>query len=82
MTRKVKRDDVTVLYVPATDIAAEEGLTAAANVILLTVYLKHKGIMPTETLKKIIPVSVSRKEFVAANLRIVDKALEYYETIS
>jgi len=78
--RKVYRDDVTVLYIPATDIATEEGLTAAANVILLTVYLRHKGIMPPETLKKIIPVSVSRKEFVTANLRIVDKALEYYET--
>ena len=81
VTRKVKRDDVTVLYIPASDLAAEEGLTAAANVILLSVYLQHQGIMPPETLKKIIPASVSRKEFVATNLKIVDKALNYYETI-
>ncbi|MBL7006218.1 MAG: 2-oxoacid:acceptor oxidoreductase family protein [Spirochaetia bacterium] len=82
ITRKVFRDDVAVLYIPATDIAAGEDLVAAANVILLTVYLRYKRVMPIETLKKIIPVSVNRKEFVAANLRIVDKALEYYETIS
>ncbi|MCK5155567.1 MAG: 2-oxoacid:acceptor oxidoreductase family protein [Spirochaetales bacterium] len=78
-TRKVKRDDVSVLYIPASDIAKKEGLTAAANVVLLTIYLKHKGIMSTETLRKIIPVSVTRKKFINTNLRIMDKALEYYD---
>ncbi len=78
VTRTVRRTDVTTLYIPASELAKQGGLTAAANVILLTVYLHHSGIMPVERLKELIPSFVKRSEFIAANRRMVDTALNYY----
>ncbi len=74
---KVKRDDVHVRYVPATDIAKQENLLAAANVVMLTVYLVSTGVISIDTLRKVIPVSVKKKEFVDVNMRLIDRAAEF-----
>ncbi len=80
VSRKVSREDVQVLYVPASNIAKEGGLTAAANVVMLAVYLHHTGKIPVERLKDIIPATVKRKEFVEENLKMIDRTLNYYDT--
>ncbi len=75
--RKVTRDDVTALYVPASDIAKSGGLIAASNMVMLTVYLAYTGTLQVETIKKMIPQNVKRKEHVEKNLAIVDASIAY-----
>jgi len=77
---KVTRQDVTVLSIPASEMARESGVLAAANIIMLTIYLKYSGLCDIKALREAIPASVKRKDAVDLNLRMMDKALEYYET--
>lgn len=79
ISRKVERDDVTVIYLPASDIAKQGGLTAAANVAMVAIYLHHTGLMPTQRLREVIPGSVKKKQFVEKNLDMIDTVIEYYE---
>ena len=41
--RKVKRTDVTVKYIPATQLASDNGLTTLANMIIMGSILKETG---------------------------------------
>ncbi|MDC7240846.1 MAG: 2-oxoacid:acceptor oxidoreductase family protein [Spirochaetales bacterium] len=75
---KVERNDVDVLYIPASEMARESGVLASANIIMLTIYLKRKGLADTEILKSVIPVSMKRKESEEINIRMMEKALDYY----
>ncbi len=77
IVRKVKRTDVEVLYIPLTDIASEQGLTAAANMVLLGAYLEYSQLLPVESIKEIIPIGLKRKQLVDANLRVVDAGVEW-----
>ncbi|MDA3955240.1 2-oxoacid:acceptor oxidoreductase family protein [Oceanispirochaeta sp.] len=76
---KVSRKDVEVLEIPASEMAREGGVLATANIIMLTIYLKHRDLADIRILKGILPGSVKRKEAVDLNLRMIDRALEYYE---
>ncbi|MDC7231647.1 MAG: 2-oxoacid:acceptor oxidoreductase family protein [Spirochaetales bacterium] len=76
---EVKRDDVDVLYIPASEMARESGVLATANIIMLTIYLKYKGLADTELLRKVLPLSVKRKDAVDLNLKMMEKALAYYD---
>lgn len=75
--RKVKRDDIRAVYIPASDIAKEGGLIAAANMVMITAYLSITQALQIQTVKDLIPQSVRRKEYVDANLRIIERSLEY-----
>lgn len=75
--RKVERSDVQALYVPASKIASDAGLIAAANVVIITIYIMVSGVLSLDTLKHIIPLSVKRKEYVDKNLEIMEKAEDY-----
>ena len=46
IARKVKRTDVTVLYIPLTDLAAEQGIQAAANMVLLGAWCEYSKLIP------------------------------------
>lgn len=76
---KVKRKDVKAVYIPASELAKEEGFLSAANIIILTIYLLIAKVVDVETLKAFIPVSIKKKEYIEINLKMVDKAIEYYE---
>jgi len=78
---KVSRTDIQAVYVPATEIAQEAGLTAAANVVMITLYCLLTKALKLETLKRIIPLSVKRKEFVEKNLDIVERARVFAENL-
>ena len=49
---KVERDDVTTYYVPASKLAAENGLKGLANIILIGKLFKEVGFCAEETLDK------------------------------
>ncbi|AHC13840.1 2-oxoacid:acceptor oxidoreductase family protein [Salinispira pacifica] len=75
---KVERDDLRVIYVPATDMAKDAGLINAANMIVLTLYLLEKEVVDIETLKAVVPLSLKKKEYLDINLRLIEKAAEYH----
>jgi len=79
ISHKVTREDVTTVYVPASDMARESGVLATANIIMLTIYLKMAGWADIDVLRQVLPVSVKRKDAVDLNLRMVERALEFYE---
>jgi len=76
--RKVKRQDVEAIYIPATEIAQDIGLIAVANVIMLTVYILKSKIMDIEILQEMLPRSIKRKNLVAINIKAVAAGLEYF----
>jgi 2-oxoisovalerate ferredoxin oxidoreductase beta subunit len=76
--RKVKRKDVKDLYVPASEMARNEGLISAANIVMLTVYLLETRIVDLETFKAILPLSLKKKEYLDLNLRLIQKAEAFY----
>lgn len=78
ISRKVKRRDVRAFYVPATDIAREAGLVAAAGVVVLTVYALISGITSVATLRRIIPASIKKKEFLEVNLKAIDAGAVFH----
>ncbi len=79
--KKVTRKDVHVHYVPASDIARKEGLIAAANIVMLTVYAGICKTVSLDTLKKIVPYFLKKKEFLEVNMRIIEKALQFAKNL-
>lgn len=77
--QKVKRSDVKAIYIPASDLAKQEGLLAAANIIIISVYILVSKIVDIETLKAIIPLSIKKKKYIDINMKMVQKALDFYE---
>jgi len=78
---QVSRQDVKVIPVPASEMARESGVLAAANIIMLTIYLKYSGLCDIDVLRAILPISVKRKDAVDLNLKMMDRALEYYDRV-
>lgn len=79
ISRKVKRSDVKAIYVPASDLAKEVGLLAAANIIILCAYILASKIVDIETLKAIIPLSIKKKKYIDVNMKMVQRAMKFYE---
>ena len=59
--RKVTRTDVDVYYIPATKIAADEGLDTLANMILVGKLIKESGITDFENVSAVLDKIVSAK---------------------
>jgi Pyruvate/2-oxoacid:ferredoxin oxidoreductase gamma subunit len=76
---KPHREDVKVFDVPATELAGEADFIKGANIIMLTILCLTSGVIKLDTLKKIIPLSLKRKEFVDINMKMVEIAGDYYE---
>ena len=72
--RKVKRDDVTVYYIPATKLASDNGMPTLANMIIVGKILKELGGYNEETvmgaLKKVI--SAKRADMLETNLKAMN----------
>ena len=71
---KVERDDVTVYYVPATNLADKNGLKGLANIILLGKLYKEKQFISKESLDKGLAKCIPAKK--AEMLEFNKKALE------
>lgn len=78
--RKVERTDVDAYYVPATQMASDNGLTGLANMILAGKLMKEMGDFEDEeavaaSLKKV--VSVKHPELYEKNLQALKLGRDY-----
>ena len=72
--RKVTRQDVETIYVPATQMAEEGGLEGLANMIMIGSMLRHSGLFPLERIERVLEKVVpARKEGMLA---LNQKAIE------
>jgi len=76
--RTVKRTDVAAYHVPATEMANKIGAVQVASVILLTVYALASGAITMETLKKVIPLSLKRKDLSDINLTAIEAGIDWW----
>jgi 2-oxoglutarate ferredoxin oxidoreductase subunit gamma len=77
VSRTLERDDLRAIHVPATDMANRLGSTATASVILLAAYAAATGVVRTETLEKVIPYSLNKKDLIEINLKAVEAGVDF-----
>ena len=77
--RKVKRDDVTVYYIPATKLAGDNGMPTLANMIITGKILKALDEFKEESvmgaLKKVI--SAKRADMLDTNLKAMQIGADF-----
>jgi 2-oxoglutarate ferredoxin oxidoreductase subunit gamma len=75
--RKARRDDLTVIEVPANDIANELGNPRSANMVALGAYLGASGALPLEQVEEVIRESFAGKPTILeANLAALKRGFE------
>jgi 2-oxoisovalerate ferredoxin oxidoreductase beta subunit len=79
ISRKVQRADVKSMYVPFTEIAAELGLVAAANMVLLGAYVEYTKIMSLQSLLDTVPVALKKKQLIEINLQAIQAGVKYVQ---
>ncbi|MCK5882706.1 MAG: 2-oxoacid:acceptor oxidoreductase family protein [Bacteriovoracaceae bacterium] len=72
-----KRDDVTIINVPMTEIADECGVKAAANMAAVTAYMSYTGVIDLETLKTLIKTNFKKKNLIDKNIEVIEAAEKY-----
>jgi len=79
--RKVERTDVKVFYIPATKMAAEQGVSTLANMILTGKILKELGEFDEESIKAALNKVVSAKhpEMFDFNMKALALGRDYAE---
>ncbi|MBR2951684.1 MAG: 2-oxoacid:acceptor oxidoreductase family protein [Clostridia bacterium] len=77
--KKTTRDDIKAFYIPATQLAKENGMPTLANMIILGKVIKESSIVEygniEEALKKV--VSAKRIELLDINRRAIEIGYEY-----
>ena len=68
-----KRSDITIVNVPANDLATELGNTLVANMVMLGAFARMTDIVSSETLEDVI-----RKTFSAKKAELVDLNIKAY----
>ena len=76
---KSSRSDITVLYVPANELAAELGNVKMANVVLLGAMLGTREILALDSVKRTLDEHIPkrRKHIIQPNKRALDRGLAY-----
>jgi 2-oxoglutarate ferredoxin oxidoreductase subunit gamma len=71
---KSDRDDVTVYYVPANNIAEEAGSGRSSNMAMVGALIAATGILPLETIKRSLSEVVSKRNmrFNDINVKALD----------
>ena len=54
VTDKVSREDITAIYVPCNEIAAEVGNAKVANMVMLGAYIQAMGNLSFDTIKEML----------------------------
>lgn len=75
--RKVRRDDVEVLYIPLTEMASNLGLTAVANMVCIGAYLEYTKIMNYTVVFDAIKKMLKKKKFVDVNTKAVETGVKF-----
>ena len=79
---KSTRDDLTVAYVPATEIAEQVGNPKGANVVILGAYVAlHPDIVKVETLIEAMREELGprKAKFLDGNIKALHAGIEYVE---
>ena len=71
VTRKIPREDVTVHYIPCTDIAEELGNPKVANMVMLGAFIAASSFLQVETIETMI-----REMFTGAKAKLVPLNIE------
>lgn len=73
------RDDITAVYIPANDLAAELGNVKMANVILLGAMLGTREILSIEGIKRTLDQHIPerRKHIIEPNKRALDRGIQF-----
>lgn len=77
--REVKRTDVEVVYVPATELADELKETKVTNVVMLGAYLGYTGLLSLESVLAAANTVVKRKEFMQLNEKALRRGFEFVQ---
>ena len=76
---EVARGDVSVFYIPATQMASDAGLTTLANMIIVGKVIRESGVCAWEgvedALKKV--VSARHADLLGANLKALEMGYNY-----
>lgn len=75
--RHVQRNDVEVLYVPATEIADRAGNTKAANLVMLGAYAAKSKIFSHDCVLFTANQTVKKKEFIKINEEAFRNGMDY-----
>ncbi len=75
--RKVARNDVEVVAVPATEIADELDEPKVANVVMLGAYIGYTGLLSAESVLAAASRVVKRKEFMDINKKALTRGMHY-----
>lgn len=77
--REVKRDDITVCLVPATQMAEEHGLKGLANIILIGKLMEQTGFCNLDTMSKAIAkvVPARKQHLVPKNVEAIELGMNY-----
>lgn len=77
--RKVKRTDVRTFYIPATQMASDNGLQGLANMIMIGKVLSETGIVSYNNveavMEKIVPAR--KKDLIGSNLNAIKMGYEF-----
>lgn len=78
--RKVSRDDVSAYYIPATQLASDNGLSGLANMVVIGYFIKVSDIIPYENIEKTMAkiVSPAKKELYSLNLKAIELGYNYH----
>lgn len=79
--RPVDRDDITVVNIPANDIAESIGSSRSANMVLLGALLGNLDLLPLAAIEKALDdhMPERHKKFLQGNIEALHKGAEYKE---
>jgi len=82
--RKVERQDVNVVYVPATRIAEELGNRRMANMVMLGATLKNFDLLPIETLENSLEEHLPERhrKLLPANIKALEAGSTYMAEVA
>lgn len=80
--RQVRRNDVRVLYVPATGLALEQGLAAGAPGVMTSIYAATGASFDIETLRAVLPSFLKKKHLVDANQKALETGFAFYRRLT
>jgi 2-oxoisovalerate ferredoxin oxidoreductase beta subunit len=75
--RKVERNDIETLYIPATNIAHDLGEKKMANVVMLGAYLEYTSVLTLESILEVTKAVIKRKELVDLNKKALLEGANY-----
>jgi 2-oxoglutarate ferredoxin oxidoreductase subunit gamma len=85
ITHQVKRNDLTVITVPSTELAKNLGATQVSNLILLGTYLAATNILSLETVEDTLEEMLRREKkesFLPLNKKALHCGFDYFSKMT